>query len=718
MLGQLLSHAKKEERREAAYQLQQLGPAAAPVVRQLVRALEDEDDQVWQRATMTLANIGPKATFAIPELIKQMGGERHRYAEQRSVRSAFALASIGEAARPALQQALQDDDEHRRWGAAHALGLMGNPSPKCVEGVMALLGDDEESVRREAEGTAVAFGEASVSSLRAMLESDSSTVRMGAANALRRMPSVAAPAMEAVRQALLRETDISAKMALLHSAAALGVDAEFLAPMVVEACAASEAEQEATFNILLGSASLADAVLPSLGLLLSCDDAATRRHAARLLGRMGDQAVDVAPALVEHLTSGLPEAEDEAAFQEALILIGPGILPALLTRLETLTPVALDDQKWVVETLSGLAPLALPTLEDALDEAAPAVACGVLRALPRQTRRNSELERRILPYLTNEDPRVRAAVVDAFTRMALPEKRWQRVLHEGLADPAPEVRIAAIRALENAPFPKAQRLAFLTEALSADEALVRLQAAQGLGALGEDAAPAVPTLLASTQGPSASEGYRLAVITTFGQMGAAAQEALDFLIASLDPAQSETIRVGSLRTLARLGASAKQALAQINPLLNQGSPEIRRAALAAYAAIENTPENLIPVLLEALKDPSPEVRAPVIAGLGNLGSDAMSAAPALVDLVASEPDRSAALDALREIRPQDVDLCLRLLESEDAGARLLACDRLGRLYDKKAIPALRNALRDRYSFVRRRAREALERIERGPRRRR
>ena len=57
-----------------------------------------------------------------------------------------------------------------------------------------------------------------------------------------------------------------------------------------------------------------------------------------------------------------------------------------------------------------------------------------------------------------------------------------------------------------------------------------------------------------------------------------------------------------------------------------------------------------------------------------------------------------------------------MLKNQDAGVRLLACERLGRLRAKEALPALRSAMRDEYSFVRRRAREAISRIERVRRR--
>jgi HEAT repeat protein len=121
----------------------------------------------------------------------------------------------------------------------------------------------------------------------------------------------------------------------------------------------------------------------------------------------------------------------------------------------------------------------------------------------------------------------------------------------------------------------------------------------------------------------------------------------------------------------------------------------------------------IPIFLKALDDPSAEVRQPVIAGIGRLGKEAGPAADRLVDLLDSESDAKAALEALREIRPENLDLCLRLLKSDNVGGRLFACDRLGRLKDRRALPELRIAREeDEHRYVRRRAREAISRIER------
>jgi HEAT repeat protein len=248
--------------------------------------------------------------------------------------------------------------------------------------------------------------------------------------------------------------------------------------------------------------------------------------------------------------------------------------------------------------------------------------------------------------------------------------------------------------------------------MESERPAVRLASVQQLGALGATAASATPVLLASLkESEGSSLEYQRAAIEAVGKVGEGAVEALPYLRDVLAQASDNDLRVAALTSLGAMGASARQALPAIEGLMEDEDEALRQASLSAYGRIESNAEKLVPVYLSALKDRSFTVRQPVIEGLGRLGERAEAAAPSLVELLDSEKDRTVALEALREIRPRSLELCLRMLAHESPGVRLFACDRLGRLRDREAIPALRQALRDDYSFVRRRAREALERIE-------
>lgn len=736
-LGEMLGHAKKEERREAVYQLEKLGPEAAPLVPQLASALHDSDDQVWHGATMTLAAIGPGASVAIPDLVDQMGGGRARYREQRRHRSAFALSQIGEAAIPALRHALNDESAHRRWGALHAFGLMGEPAVVWWREMSGRLADEELIVRQEAQETGVALAEAApeklVPAVARLLENSDAEFRHGAAAILRRLGPVAAAqgVRGAVTHALIREdADTETAAELLRAAAALGVDPEFLSPLMIEALLrgtdasgeSSSLSADAAFEAIATHDGLAGACVPALSALLQDRQAQRRQLAALLLGRLGSNGLPAASSLVVQLQQDLGASETEL-YLGSLILMGPGALPAILQAVETLTPDQLSRDHWTVRALEGLAPLAQAEMESRLAEANPAAASALLLSLPRYTRRTRPVEKEVLRFTRHEEAQVRAHAVAMLSRLPLPEKRWMSAIRQALTDTSPKVRVAAMQAMAQGPMPKSDRVDFLMEGLGAGEPEVRLAAVTELGRMGSAAERSVNALIDSAQGPSAPHQHRLAVVQALGGIGSGSARAVPFLMKWIDvegdpDSEATQLLRESLRSLAAMGGEAKAALPRVNALIGDEDPEMRQAALIAFAKIETSSERLIPVYLDALEDPSPAVRQPVIEGLARLGEDGRSAAPALVDLLDSETDRQAALEALRSIRPDNLELCLRLLGHENAGARLLACDRLGRMGNKDAIPALRKALRDDYSFVRRRAREALERIERGGRRRR
>ena len=711
-LGQRLKHAEKEERRLAAYQLQQMGESAAPAVRQLAKALSDDDDQVWLRATMTLAKIGPKAQHAIPPLVDQMGGNGARYAETRSRQSAYALSKIGEAAVPALLTALQDENEHRRWGAVHALGLIGEPAYSSLDAILKLLADVDQIVFEETVETCVAFGEIAVDQAADQLSAESDQVRFGAATILRRLSGHAHSQRDQVLAALIDEEVPAVRGSLVLTAVAFDIDAEFLAPIVTQALLGEEIEQDAAFLAVLTSSKISSEMVPKLALLLSDRDQAHRERAANLLGRLGASASPAAAALVARLQAGSLESSEEKRYLNALILIGSNVVPQVIAATATASPESISGSHWTVRALQGLAPIALPELEAQLQTASPSVACALLRALPHYSRRNRAVEKPVRAWLRSETEALRAGAVNMLGRLSLPSKVWIAAQTNALKDPSPEVRIAAITTLENVPVSNKMRLTHLTNALEDDERVVRKCAAGALGDLGSLAKEALPVLLASVQGPSPTAGYRNTVIEAFGKIGNDAESAVPYLRTLLHDEMDEATCLQSLRALAAIGVKAEGSIPEILVLCEHQAIDLRRGALEALGSVSDQAEQKIPVFLKALDDSSPDVRRPVIAGLGRLRGEAAPAAGRLVDLLNSEEDREAALDALREIRPEDLDLCLRLLKSENVGGRLLACDRLGRMKDRRALPELRAARDDdEHRYVRRRAREAISRIE-------
>ena len=138
-LIQQLSSDDTQERREAAYELADLGPDAKEAVPALIKALDDRDTQVWAEATGALARIGPDAAAAVDELMSHLGS-RDR---QRWYRTAHALGKIGEPALARLRDALQSENLQLRAGSALALGWMGEAAAPAPEAAPAAAVQDD-----------------------------------------------------------------------------------------------------------------------------------------------------------------------------------------------------------------------------------------------------------------------------------------------------------------------------------------------------------------------------------------------------------------------------------------------------------------------------------------------------------------------------------------------------------------------------------------------
>src|SRR5687767_9245605 len=114
-----LKNGDRGARREAAYQIHQLGKEAKPAVPALIKALGDSEQQVWFHAVMTLAELGPDAAEAIPALLEflKRGGRGNRDVSQTWYRAAYALGKMGPASFPVLTNALAGDNDRLRAGA-------------------------------------------------------------------------------------------------------------------------------------------------------------------------------------------------------------------------------------------------------------------------------------------------------------------------------------------------------------------------------------------------------------------------------------------------------------------------------------------------------------------------------------------------------------------------------------------------------------------------
>ena len=709
------SDAKK--RRVAAYQLNQLGAGAAEAVPALVKALDDDEVQVFFHAVTALARIGPKAEAAVPALVERLGKSRGRYGEQRQIRSAFALSRIGAPAVPALRGALCEKDEAQCATAADALAQMpAEVAAPAMEELVILLGDSRELVQSSVAKAIAAQGAVAVSLLEEIVQDGTSSQKRDAIRALgfigrdaqssgatiavacgERSPEVLMAGLES----LVRVRHEERASNILIAAALTSEDAD------VSDSAANAALLQAQLRPNLDTEPFADA--------MRGQSEATHLKFADVLGRIGPAAVTCVATFVESAASA-SKPEFANIFAKALSGIGEPAAAPIIAAAENIPGEEISEDSWHVRAISGMGSAALPTLVEGLkspsagSRAVSATGIGLLGEADNGAREA------LFALLEDPDPAVLGLTLVALPRVGATAEQLMPLLEPLVADESILVRTHAYQALGNIVENPEAALTMLMKGTSDASPDVRASAIVAIGNLGDKASGAVPALKKILESESAEDAAsHEATIIALGKVGASARETVTSLAVFLkhdDP----KMRSLTLASLAAIGEDAKEALPNIRESLGDRMPTVRVGAVNAMVAIETDPNALTEMLIRALKDDEESVRSAGISALSSLGEKARPAAPRLFALLNEDEDvdTKPILDALRSMRVRDLDLYLSILHHSSPSVRLFACEAIGRFGSKakKAVPELKKLEEDEYDFVRRRAVQAIERIER------
>jgi HEAT repeat protein len=685
-LAQQLSAAEIPARREAAYQLNRLGPAAKPALTALIKALDDPDKQVWSSAIAAIAALGPEAKDAIPALIAALDtsgqrGRRQRDGRQMLMRTAFALSRIGPASIPPLVEALQKDDLGLRIGAARALGPFGAEARAAIPLLINNLADGRDPVREETALALGAIGPEAGPALIAALADLEARRRAGAVQALAQITPPFRAAGATVAEVLGKEKDPAVRVALLAALPKLSADPAASLPFLIPAILGEdETQRHAALNAVLGERALRSAVLPLLATSLKDKAPPVRERAAHALGRFGPEAAPVLPALLEatRAAGGAP------VFADALAQIGPAVLPTLLQALQTGKP---EDSAWILRALRGFGSPAVPVLSEALKHASPAVRAAAASTLGAMGRDAADAVNPLFVLTEDASPEVQAAALRALVAQRADSGRLKPLLQTALASKNVDVRKAG--AAGTAALGGAAQLGVqgLLDLLADDDAMGRVAAVQALGQLGAESAPAVEPL-AARLGDLALQSQ---IIETLGKIGPAASSAVPRLV---ELAKSTDQRASVLPALTKIGPGASVALPLIYTCLNDQAGDVRASAATAIAAVEGDQAKALATLLPLAGDPSGRMRRAVSAALVQYGAAARPAVPALVRMLPSENERSEALRALKAIGVETLPELKAMLAVKDNRVRILACESLGALGPaaREVVPQLRELL--------------------------
>jgi len=272
--------------------------------------------------------------------------------------------------------------------------------------------------------------------------------------------------------------------------------------------------------------------------------------------------------------------------------------------------------------------------------------------------------------LDSEDEAVRGAAIRQLAAILVEEDinsdTWHRA-SEALQGVGPEAR---------------QALPSVIQALNHKEPIVRQTAATVLGNVGPQ--PGVVTALVNALACKDWQyGYvREAAAEALGKMGSAAGDAVPALSDALDD-EFWFVREAAAEALGGMGPQARGSVPALTCALGDEGWSVREAALAAIERLLPNGE-VVSALIEGLGNDSPSTRWGAALALKEMGSRAASAVPTLVRL---------------------------LEEDDDNDVRRVAAEALGDIGEQEeAVPALTQALEDKYWRVRRAAVRALVKI--------
>jgi len=356
-LGELLKaleDSDEDVRGNAVEALANIGSETA--IPGLLKALEDSHEYVRRKAAEVLAEIGSET--AIAGLLKALE-DSHEYVRGKA---AFALGNIGtETAIPGLLKALEDSDRYVRWNASEALAKIG--SETAIAGLLKALEDSDRFVRSRyvRRRAAAALGkigtETAIAGLIKALEHSDGDVRFEAAFALGKIGSETAipellkalkdsdgdffrcKAVEALGEigsetaipGLLKALEDSDEYVRMSAAEALGkIGSETAIAWLLKALEDSDEFVRFQAAFALGKIGSETAIPELLKALEDYNNKDVRSHAAASLGEIGTETA--IPGLLKALEDSDDDVRRKAA--EALAEIGtetaiPGLLKAL-----------------------------------------------------------------------------------------------------------------------------------------------------------------------------------------------------------------------------------------------------------------------------------------------------------------------------------------------------------------------------------------------------
>ena len=353
-MKKILLKKDRADRAYAAAALEDIGPAAADAVPELIQALKDEDADIAASAERTLKHLGASAPALAEALETSDPVLRARIGQ--------VLAAQGPAAVPEL---VKNFGKGKRELALWSAGILGQMGPAAADAVPALARaavSGDAAVAGQAAAALTAVGAPAGLWLGAALSSANPSSRAGAAKVLSTLTPPPAEAAGALASAL-EDTDAKvrehAAMALAsYPGKAFASLPENVTAALIKASAANDAAagwaKTALERAGRGPAAPKEKSVPDLIAALRSPDHEARVAAAAALGALGPAASEAIPGLwiafktkdcrqrasaARALAEINPRLKKYGAVTRAMKKVCPGKKPRLLKLPGLKTPV-------------------------------------------------------------------------------------------------------------------------------------------------------------------------------------------------------------------------------------------------------------------------------------------------------------------------------------------------------------------------------------------
>lgn len=717
-LAQELLNGSERERRDAAYELDQMGADAAAAVPALIKALDDSQQQVWFHSIQLLAKIGPASEPAIPKLIEDLtsgGGRRgsRGFRNQKWYRTSYALGRIGPSAIPALLEAMDAPDAGKRAGAAEALQWMGEQAISAVPTLLQHIENEEdEEVRLEMSEALGACGPAALPHLKKAILHKEPHVRAAGLRAISQIGTAASDVVPDVIDLWNWESETAIKSEILNALDALKVQGNTALPVYLQALFDKEETiRHAAINGVLLWEPPNETSVPLIESLLNQANPEAQETGLLLATHLGYEAHSLADLIIRDLHTRDLDSQSQEARKTALVSMGPAALPAIFDWSDQTSFKDLEKNKWVYAVTERMGQLGRREFIRALDRPAPSSKRLALYGLQTIGPAVSEAQDDVVILCqADQEPVVRAAALECLAHIGNNLKGQLSVFENAFLAEEPEVRRAAAIAVSVMGETALDLLPQLEKLLRDDETVVRLEAIRSMGQIGPKADTAVPEMIRLL--PEATDNELTALVQALGLIGSGEESVIPALIGMFSTADTE-LKVRLLNAFGRFGSSAKASLELIDSMLSDESVRIRTAALKSWVRVQSDSNQINSALIQALEDEAFEVRQMALETVIELGPDARETEEMVFACLNDSRDKALALQALKKLEPQSVSQLIQALDHEDAEIRMFSCNVLAGMGEKArpAVPALKARLNDSYRPVRRLAESALEKLQ-------